>query len=217
MKIEKILLYGILGFIAYKFLFRKASPNTNTGVTAVTPDVVDDGGTPPPTGLANPDKMAASPNGYKCYFRYRGSSALRTINGQSVNCGKPGDPYTSAGVEGHFAKNGFAPTTYFAVLELGSKTAIYEGYSEPNGNVAPGGGLKVNVGDQLLLSVTGGQFSALDNQLVTVLQVGTDSCTASGAPELMNSGIVIDIPIILQGADDAQYPAQDAIGYFTKI
>jgi hypothetical protein len=53
--------------------------------------------------------------------------------------------------------------------------------------------------------------------LVRVLQIGTDACTNSGAPELMNSGIVVDFPIILEGADDAQYPAQDAIGYFSKI
>jgi hypothetical protein len=77
--------------------------------------------------------------------------------------------------------------------------------------------LRVNVGDQLLLNVVGGQFSAMDSQLVRVLQVGTDACTNSGAPELMNSGIVVDFPIILEGADDAQYPAQDAIGYFSKI
>jgi hypothetical protein len=226
MKIEKLALYGILGYFAYKFLFKKTA-NTNTGDVVVAADVPD-GGTnkslidetirpEPLLGGIRANNATAVGSDKKYYFRYAGSSALRSINGQRVNCGKPGNPYTSAGVEGRFAKNGFAPTTYFAVLELGSKAAIMEGYREPNANVKPNGQLCVNVGDQLLLQVVGGQFSAMDSQIVRVLQVGTDACTNSGAPELMNSGIVVDFPIILEGADDAQYPAQDAIGYFSKI
>jgi DNA-binding GntR family transcriptional regulator len=74
-----------------------------------------------------------------------------------------------------------------------------------------------DVGDKLQLKVEGGQFSALDGLVVTVLQLGTDACTASKTPEMMFNSVVVDVPIILQGADDYQYPAQDAIGCFKKL
>jgi len=83
----------------------------------------------------------------------------------------------------------------------------------PNSNL---GQDSIKVGDRLQIEMKGGQFSAMDGQVVTVLQLGSDACTTSGRPEMMNSAVVVDFPIILQGAQDYQYPAMDGIGCFKR-
>jgi hypothetical protein len=227
MKTENLFLYGVIGFLAYYLLLRK-KPNTTESM-ALTPINVPDGGTNTPTNGGAPGTEALMPTAYgsndantvgsggKYYFRYAGSSALRTEAGQPINCGQPGNPFTSGGVETYHATKGFAPTTFFALLEMGTQASVYEGYSIPSANVSNQGGSKIRVGDKLQLKVEGGQFSALDGLVVTVLQLGTDACTASKTPEMMWNSVVVDVPIILQGADDYQYPAQDAIGCFKKL
>jgi len=227
MKIENLLLYGIIAYFAYRLVFKNLMPNVATGMPLVDSAVPDGGNNTPMNGGApgastvmpygaNGNDATTVGAGGKYYFTYVGSSALRQINGVPVDCGRPGNPFTSAGVETHFAKNGYAPTTYFAVLEMGTKASVYEGYKVPMANVKDGSPC-IKVGDKIQISITGGQFDAMDNQIVTVLQLGTDACTSSKQPELKQSGIVVDLPIILEGADDYQYPAQDAIGYFEKI
>jgi hypothetical protein len=91
-----------------------------------------------------------------------------------------------------------------------------EKYTLPNSNLS-NGQHRINVGDRLGIKLLGGQFSALENQMVTVLQVGSDTCTSSGKAEMMNSAIVVDIPIVLEGAGDSQYPPQQAVGYVEII
>ena len=198
MNLEKILVYGGLGYLAYRLIQDRNQPQQSPSVAPLTP--IGD------TGVGQ---------GGEYFFRYVGSSALRTdSNGNPIDCGVSGEPFASAGVERQFAKIGSAPTTYFAMLQLGTRESIHEGYSVANSNL---GQNAIQVGDRLQIQVTGGQFSAMDNQVVTVLQLGSDTCTTSGTPEMMNSAIVVDFPIILEGAQDYQYPAQDAIGYFKKI
>ena len=201
MKIEKALIYGGIGFLAYKAFMAPKAPQKNLSMT---------GGQPL---LSNSPEDTLGHEG-KYWWRYMGSSALRVdpATGRPIDCGTAGEPFSSTGIEGHFAKKGVAPTTYYAVLQMGTQRGIMEGALQPNCNMTTKGNV-IKPGDRLQLTVTGGQFSALDNQIVTVLQLGTDSCTAKGAPEMMNCAVVVDFPIILEGADDYQYPAQEAIGY----
>lgn len=206
MKTKEILALGGLGYLAYLALFKKKAPQTTEKIAADQPLL----------SVRPEDVMGADG---KFWFRYAGSSALRVDpgTGKPIHCGVPGEPFSSAGVEGHFAKSGVAPTTYYAVLQLGNKRGIMEGAHQPASNTTLAGGTIVKPGDKLLLTTTGGQFSALDNQVVTVLQLGTDACTNSGKPEMMNSAIVVDIPIVLEGAGDYNYPAQQSIGYATFV
>ncbi len=198
MNLEKILVYGGLGYLAYRVIKGRNQPQQGPTVAPMTP-------------LG--DTKVGVDGEY--FFRYVGSSALRTdSNGQSIDCGVNGEPFTSAGVDRQFANIGSAPTTYFAMLQIGTRESVHEGYSVANSNL---GSNSIQVGDRIQIQVTGGQFSAMDNQVVTVLQLGSDTCTTSGTPEMMNSAIVVDFPIILEGAQDYQYPAQDAIGYFKQI
>jgi hypothetical protein len=205
MKLEKALVYGGIGYLAYLAFFKPKAASKAQSMDAGAPIL-----------SSSPENLVGADGKY--HFRYMGSSALRVdpVSGQAINCGTPGEPFSSSGIEGHFAKSGVAPTTYYAVLQLGSKRAIMEGDLQPNANKTPQGPI-VKPGDKLQLSVTGGQFSALDGQVVTVLQLGTDACTQSGVPEMMNSAVVVDLPIILEGAGDYQYPAQDAIGYALPV
>jgi len=204
MKIEKLLLYGGLGYLAYRAFFKQKSPLTEIEASVQDP-------------ILNAEANAVGKDG-KYYFRYAGMSALRSdpITGQTINCGVANEPFSSSGIEGRFAQTGVAPTTYYAIFEIGSKRSIQEKYTLPTSNLSNGDN-KVKVGDRLQISMLGGQFSALENQVVTVLQLGTDSCTPSGSPEMMNSSVVVDMPIILEGAGDSQYPPQQGFGYFEKI
>jgi len=198
MNLEKILVYGGLGYLAYRLIQSRNQPQQGPGVTLI----------PPPE-----DKGVGEGGEY--YFRYVGSSALRTnFDGSPIDCGMSGEPFSDAGVERQFATTGSAPTTYFAMLEIGTRDSIYEGRRLPNSNL---GQDSIKVGDKLQIEMKGGQFSAMDGQVVTVLQLGSDSCTTSGRPEMMNSAVVVDFPIILQGAQDYQYPAMDGIGCFKRI
>jgi len=202
MKTQDILIYGGLGYLAYR-LFLKEKPYTNNdsaqGYQADTPTM---------------DLSAVGLNN-KYHFRYVGSSALRTdSNGQPIYCGIPGEPFSVQGVEGKSATIGTAPTTFYAMFELGDEVSVNEGYSLFGAN---NGGKHVAVGDTLDLTVTGGQFSAMDGQRVTVIQLGSDKCTPSGKVEGRDRLFVVDIPIILEGAQDSQYPAQEAVGYGVKV
>ena len=198
MKIENLLIYGGLGYLAYRVITDRNTPQQGPGIDPL-----------PPLMGEIPDAEG------DYYFRYVGSSALRTdFDGTPIDCGMNGQPFSSAGVERQFAKTGAAPTTYYAMLQIGTKESVHEGQMVPNSNV---GKNAIKVGDKLQIQVRGGQFSAMDGQVVTVLQLGSDNCTTSGNPEMMNSAVVVDFPIILQGAEDYQYPAQDAIGSFKRI
>jgi hypothetical protein len=204
MKLEKILTYAVIGYVVYYLFLRKKTPNPIQNAIDTTTTVLEGGDT---------SAYSISEGGYG--FRYSGSSALRSDEyGNPIPCGTNGNPFTSVGIEGKFAKTLSAPTTFFAVLELGSPHAIANGYSEPNSNR---GKHALKVGDKIQMQVKGGQFSALENQVATILQLGTDSCTSSGHAEMKYSAIVIDIPIILQGASDYQYPSMEAYGTLTKI
>ena len=198
MNLEKLLVYGGLGYLAYRVITDRNKPTMQPTLDPFAPL---EQGIPEQDG--------------KYFFRYVGSSALRTdFDGKSIDCGMNGEPFTAAGVDRQFAKTGSAPTTYYAMLEIGTKASVHEGSRIPNSNT---GAEAIKVGDRLQISLTGGQFSALDNQVVTVLQLGSDACTTSGSPEMTNSAVVVDFPIILQGAQDYQYPAQDGIGYFKRL
>lgn len=203
MKIEKLLIYGGLGYLAYHLFFKEKSPH---GGEATSTDL------DPETPLMDTSNVGLEG---RLNWKYVGASALRNDdNGQPIYCGVPGNPFASAGVEGRSATTGVAPTTYYAMFELGDKKSVTEGYSLPGANA---GGKHVQVGDTLDLTVQGGQFSALDGQRVTVLQLGSDTCTPSGRSEGGNSFFVVDIPIILEGAGDSQYPPQEATGYATRV
>lgn len=203
MKTEQLLIYGGLGYLAYRVFF-KDKPHTS-GDTSATTAQAD-------TPIA--DLSDVGRDG-KYYWRYVGMSALRQDqNGQPIVCGLPGNPFTSPGVEGASAKTGVAPTTFYAMFELGDEQSVNEGYSLAMANA---NGQHIKVGDQLDLTVTGGQFSALDGLRVTVLQLGSDTCTPTGTSEGPNSFFVVDLPIILEGAGDAQYPPQEGIGYGIKV
>jgi len=198
MNLEKLLLYGGIGYLAYRVINDRNTPQQGPGI-----DVL------PPLMGEIPDAEG------DYFFRYVGSSALRTdFDGTPIDCGMSGQPFSSAGVERQFAKTGAAPTTYYAMLQIGTRESVYEGQSVPNSNV---GANSIKVGDKLQINIRGGQFSAMDGQVVTVLQLGSDNCTTSGSPEMMKSAVVVDFPIILQGAQDYQYPAMDAIGSFKRI
>jgi len=201
MNFEKALIYGGLGYLAYMAFLKPKAPQKNLALTGSQPLL-----------STNPEDTLGNEGKY--WWRYMGSSALRVdpSSGRPIDCGVAGEPFSSTGIEGHFAKRGVAPTTYYAVLQLGTQRGIMEGALQPNCNLTAQGNV-VKPGDRLQLTVTGGQFSALDNQIVTVLQLGTDACTRSGMPEMMNCAVVVDMPVILEGADDWQYPSQEAIGY----
>jgi len=203
MKIEKLLIYGGLGYLAYRLFFKEKSPyGGETSESALDLD----------TPFVDTSNVGAEG---RFDWKYVGASALRTDqNGQPIYCGVPGNPFSSAGIEGRSATTGVAPTTYYAMFELGDKKSVTEGYALPGANA---GGRHIQVGDTLDLTVTGGQFSALDGQRVTVLQLGSDACTPSGKSEGGNSFFVVDMPIILEGADDSQYPPQEGIGYAQKV
>jgi len=203
MKTQDLLIYGGLGYLAYRFLFKEKpapTPATETnGVQADTPML---------------DTSNVGLNG-KIHWRYVGSSALRVdANGQPIYCGAPGMPFAVSGIEGQFAKTAVAPTTFYAMLEIGDEQSVNEGYTLPEANA---GGKHLKPGDTIDLKVTGGQFSALDGQRVTVLQLGSDTCTSAGTIEGKNNFVVVDIPIIMEGADDSQYPAQEGSGYAVKV
>ena len=203
MNTEKLIVYGGLGYLAYLAFFKDKQPTSNTALDLGQPILEEEN---------NVGKDG------KYHFRYVGMSALRTdpITGKAINCGVSNEPFSSTGVEGRFASTGVAPTTYYAMLELGSEHSIMEKYTLPNSNLS-NGQHRINVGDRLGIKLLGGQFSALENQMVTVLQVGSDTCTSSGQAEMMNSAIVVDIPIVLEGAGDSQYPPQQAVGYVEII
>tara|TARA_R110000803_G_scaffold110048_1_gene178438 strand:- start:729 stop:1343 length:615 start_codon:yes stop_codon:yes gene_type:complete len=200
MNLQKTLIYGGIGYLAYRAFFQPKDAQSSTGLDLGQPIF-----------STEEENMVGSEG--KFYFRYAGSSALRVDEkGNRINCGIAGNPYSVSGIEGNSARTGVAPTTYYALFELGSERSVMEGYPLPNANLKSGGH-KINVGDRLQLTLTGGQFSALENQIVTVIQLGSDTCNASGNVELQHSSIVVDLPIILEGAGDAQYPAAEAYGY----
>lgn len=202
MKTEKVLIYGGLGYLAYRYLFKKKPADHNAQEQGYQPDtpVMD---------------LSAVGAGAKYHFRYVGASALRLDqNGQPIYCGIPGEPFSVQGVEGKAATVGSAPTTFYAMFELGDDQSVHEGYSLMGSN---NGGRHIAVGDNLELKVTGGQFSALDGQRVKVLQLGSDKCTPSGRVEGRDRFFVVDLPIILEGAQDSQYPPAEAVGYATKV
>jgi len=203
MKTQNLLIYGGLGYLAYRLFFKEKSPtNGDSSSTTLQQD------TP---GM---DTSQVGAKG-RLDWRYVGSSALRLDdNGQPIYCGVPGNPFSSSGIEGRSAKTGVAPTTYYAMFELGDEKSVNEGYSLMGSNSQA---QHIQVGDTLDLRVTGGQFSALDGQRVTVLQLGSDACTPSGRPEGKTNFFVVDMPIILEGADDSQYPPQEATGYAIKV
>ena len=201
MNTEKLLIYGGVGFLAYHLFFKKKSPVSDS----------------PTTLQADTPLMDASNVGLngKIHWRYVGSSALRTDDsGQPIYCGVPGQPFSVSGVEGASATTASAPTTFYAMLEIGDEQSVNEGYSIPMANA---GQKHVQVGDTLDLTLTGGQFSAMDGQRVTVIQIGSDKCTPSGKAEGKGNFIVVDWPIILEGAQDSQYPAQEGSGYATRV
>ena len=206
MKLERLLLYGGILYLVYELFLKNgasASPITNAVNEAI--DTVTGGDGSATSNSLNPTHG----------FRYAGGSAMRQDqNGNPIPCGVSGNPFTSAGIEGKSAQQGVAPTTFFAMLELGSPDSIANGYSEPYANM---GGHNLQVGDQVQVSVLGGQFSALDNNVFTVLQLGSDTCTDTGTAQGKYSMVVIDLPIIVQGASDYQYPSMEAFGTVTKI
>ena len=200
MKFEKYLLYGGVAYLGYRAFF--ASKNTKADATIGSPI----------TDLLTTEESTVGSDG-KYYFRYVGTSALRVdSNGNKIDCGVGGNPFSSSGIEGNFARVGSAPTTYYAMFEIGTERSTMEGAHLVNANK---NGLRV--GDRIQLTLLGGQFSAMENQIVTVLQLGSDVCNSSRQPQMMNSSIVIDFPVILEGANDSQYPAQQAFGYGIKV
>jgi hypothetical protein len=102
------------------------------------------------------------------------------------------------------------------MLEIGTPESIVQGFTMPGANIR---GMQpiVKPGDMIELNVTGGQFSALQDQRVTVLQLGSDTCNNSGQIEGAGNMIVVDFPIIIEGADDAQYPPQTGSGTFRLV
>jgi hypothetical protein len=206
MKLEKLLIYGGILYLVYELFLKnvpQASPITNAIDEAI--DMISGGDGSSTSNSLNPTHG----------FRYAGGSAMRQDqNGNPIPCGVSGNPFTSAGVQGKSAQQGVAPTTFFATLELGSPDSIVNGYSEPYANV---GGHTLKVGDRVQVSVLGGQFSALDNNVFTVLQLGTDTCTSSGNAQGKYSMVVIDLPIIIQGASDYQYPSMEAFGTLKQL
>jgi hypothetical protein len=201
MKTQDLLIYGGLGYLTYRLFFKdKPAPSQTTQGAQIDTPMMDAS----QVGLNN-----------TYHFKYVGMSALRVDeNGQEIYCGIPGEPFSVAGIEGSSATVGSAPTTFYALLELGDEKSVNEGYSIPGANA---GARHIKTGDTLDLTITGGQFSALDNQRVTVLQLGTDKCTPSGKAEGKRNLFVVDVPIILEGAQDSQYPAQEGVGYATKV
>jgi len=203
--LEKLLIYGGILYLVYELFLKNKKPSVITNAIDSTIDTING------VDASSYDNSTDSTYG----FRYAGGSALRTGNlGNAIPCGTNGNPFTSQGIEGNSAKTLVAPTTFFATLELGSANAIANGYSEPFANL---GDHNIQVGDELQVAVLGGQFSALDNNVVTVLQLGTDNCTSTGRPQGKYNVIVVDVPIIIQGASDYQYPSMEAYGTVTKI
>lgn len=200
MKFEQYLLYGGVAYLGYRAFF--------------APKPIKEGGTigNPITDLLTTEESTVGADG-RFYFRYVGTSALRVdSNGNKIDCGVAGNPFSSSGIDGNFAKIGSAPTTYYAMFEIGTERSTMEGTHLINANKD-----KLKVGDRLQLTLLGGQFSAMENQIVTVIQLGSDVCNNSRQPQMMNSSIVIDFPIILEGANDSQYPPQQAFGYGVKV
>ena len=204
--LEKYLIYGGILYLVYILFFKDKKPSVVTNAIDETVAVV--------TG---DDASAYDNDTDSTYgFRYSGGSALRTdvATGMPIPCGSNGNAFTSKGIEGRFSKTLVAPTTFFATLELGSANAIAEGYSEPFANR---GDHNIQVGDQLQVAILGGQFSALDNNVVNVIQIGTDRCTSTGNAQGKYNVIVVDVPIIIEGASDYQYPSMEAYGTVSKI
>jgi len=212
MKIEKVLTFGVIGYAFYHFFLKKG----------VTSDVEDMPTTFDPTGFGYQGELHPPVTS----FRYNGMSALRSdSNGNPLPCGSNGNPFTSQGIEGKFTKKNdlVAPTTFFAVLDLGTASSIASGDKQAkdfgNWTDAISGYLHhgLQVGDEIQLSVNGGQFTALDGQVVTILQLGTDNCTSDGQIQNPITSVVVDVPIIIEGASDWQYPSMEAFGTFFKI
>ena len=204
--LEKLLIYGGILYLVYELFLKDKKPSVITNAIDSAVAVVNG------EDASNYNNSADSNYG----FRYVGGSALRSdpSTGMPIPCGGNGNPFTSKGVEKTMNKTLVAPTTFFVALELGSANAIAEGYSEPFANQ---GDHNIRVGDQLQVAVLGGQFSALDNNIVTVLQTGTDMCTSNGRAQGKYNIIVVDVPVIIEGASDYQYPSMEAYGTVSKI
>ncbi len=111
MKTEKVLIYGGLGYLAYRYLFKKKPADHNAEEQGYQPDtpVMD---------------LSAVGAGAKYHFRYVGASALRLDqNGQPIYCGIPGEPFSVQGVEGKYATVGSAPTHTCPTLDVATKHA----------------------------------------------------------------------------------------------
>jgi len=203
--LQEYLIYGGILYLVYILFLKDKKPSVITNAIDSTIAVVN-----------GEDASAYDNSTDSTYgFRYAGGSALRNDSaGNPIPCGANGNPFTSKGIEGNFNKTLVAPTTFFASLELGSANAIAEGYSEPFANL---GDHNLQVGDELQVSILGGQFSALDNNIVTVLQIGTDACTSTGSAQGKYNVIVVDVPIIVDGASDYQYPSMEAYGTVSRI
>ena len=213
MKIEKVLTYGVIGYGIYHFFLKKS-------VSSVMEDM------PIPNIEQDIEFGYDELHAPVTSFRYNGMSALRTdAQGTPLPCGSNGNPFTSQGLQGKFAKKVdlVAPTTFFAVLDLGTASSIASGDKQAkdfgNWTDAISGYLHhgLQVGDEIQLSVNGGQFTALDGQVVTILQLGTDNCTSDGQIQNPATSVVIDVPIVIEGASDWQYPSMEAFGTFNKI
>jgi len=209
MKIEKVLTYGVIGYGIYHFFLKKS-------VSSVMEDM------PIPNIEQDIEFGYDELHAPVTSFRYNGMSALRTdAQGTPLPCGSNGNPFTSQGLQGKFAKKVdlVAPTTFFAVLDLGSAIDIASGKRQSKGIDGIMGNFfhGLQVGDQIQLSVNGGQFTALDGQVVTILQLGTDNCTSDGQIQNPATSVVIDVPIVIEGASDWQYPSMEAFGTFNKI
>ena len=133
-------------------------------------------------------------------FEFVGSSALRVDpnTGLNVPCGLPGDPFNSRGVEGQFATVGVAPTTFYAMFRVKSNATI-------------------NPGDRIQVDLQSGDLSALDGNIMRVLQHGSDTCNADGKAVGMNNMIVVDFPMVLEGSSDYLHPQKSGRGTFKIV
>lgn len=196
----KYLIYAAIAFVAYRLFFKK-KPVTNAADQAL-----EDLG----ANIMGGD--TGSVEGKEFSWRYVGASALRQdAQGKPIPCGMAGDPYSRS--QGGL---NVAPTTFYAMLELGTPESIVQGFSMPGANMS---GMQpiIKVGDRIELNVTGGQFSAMQDQRVTVLQLGSDTCNNAGQIQGAGNMIVVDFPIVIEGADDAQYPPQTGSGTFRVV
>ena len=133
------------------------------------------------------------------YFKFVGGSALRVDSSNN--------PIPCAYTEEMKEQGTGYPTTFYTTLAVGSEEAILKDKKYKNDSNCTSGLCHILKGDEItdIELLEGETAIPLEGSNFKVIQLGTDACTATGTPDYMNNGVVIDLPLSMKGDEEPIY------------